>query len=227
MPSYSETMTSVAALMRDGPTKATLLRLVDVHNKIESEGAKIAGDGDRSPSGKTKASRDLVGKNASELLKARKFVEGATKRHAEKRASIELPAIDKTDAAGAALRGEMRNHLRGMSSLAERKAFLATASLPYLLAALEAPDELTGINVEVREAARSKAIDASFPGKLAELEKERADIQLLDNATKAFADTARNLAGLPNERALNEFVSANVPDHSRIDVEVERMTSAA
>jgi hypothetical protein len=92
---------------------------------------------------------------------------------------------------------------------------------------VEAPNELTGINNEVREAARTRAINIVHPGKLEQLERERAAVQLLANATTAAADAMRDLAELPNEYALNDFLNQSVPDQRHIQADVERETELA
>jgi hypothetical protein len=84
-------------------------------------------------------------------------------------------------------------------------------SLMYLQTLLEAP-ELVGADRETAEAARTRAINIVHPGKLDELERERAAVQLLTNATAGAADAMRDLAELPNAHALNDFLNQSVPD---------------
>ena len=101
-----------------------------------------------------------------------------------------------------------------------------TMSLLYLQTLLEAP-ELVGADREIAEAARTRAINIVHPGKLDELERERAAVQLLTNATAAAADAMRDLADLPNAHALNDFLNSAVPDQRHIQADVERETELA
>lgn len=225
MPSYRETMTAAIGLMKDGPIKARATRIIDLDREFEIEAGKIAGNRDLSAEGKVKTARSFVTKTAHEFLRSRKLAEISAAKLVENRAKIQLPASDKADTSGAIMRGEMRTHMRSMSA-GERKAFLATASLPYLLAAIEAPNELTGINNEVRESVRNRAIEITNPGKLDELHREQEAIRLLDNATRALSETARSFADLPNSQALNRFISEAVPDQRAIDAEIARQVEA-
>ncbi|MCK1711522.1 MULTISPECIES: hypothetical protein [unclassified Bradyrhizobium] len=111
-----------------------------------------------------------------------------------------MPAIDKTDAAGAGLRSQVRDRLAGKSAQ-ELRALIPSMSLLFLQSILEAP-ELVGIDPATTEAVRNHAIDLVHPGALAELNAERDRVRLLANATAALAEAARDLAELPNAAAL-------------------------
>ncbi|MHC2676796.1 hypothetical protein ACVI1J_008959 [Bradyrhizobium diazoefficiens] len=135
-----------------------------------------------------------------------------------------MPPIDRTDVAGAMLRSQVRALLP--KSATEIKALVPTMSLLYLQTILEAP-ELVGADREIAEAARTRAIDIVHPGALEVLERERAALHLLTNATAAAADAMRDLAELPNAHALNDFLNQAVPDQRHIQADVERETELA
>ncbi|WP_354234420.1 hypothetical protein [Bradyrhizobium sp. I1.8.5] len=186
--------------------------------------AAVRGDKDLSAQGTTKKARDEMKKNAWKMLRAKAFASRLNDRIDEKRAKIELPPVDKTDAASAVLRSQVRDRLP--TSAKELKAMVPTMSLLYLQTLLEAP-ELVGADRETAEAARTRAINIVHPGKLDELERERAAVQLLTNATAAAADAMRDLAELPNAHALNDFLNQAVPDQRHIQADVERETELA
>ncbi|MGY8677122.1 hypothetical protein Q2941_04820 [Bradyrhizobium sp. UFLA05-153] len=153
------------------------------------------------------------------------MVQRLVERLDEKRARIQLPAIDRTDAAGAVLRSQVRDRLAGKSAK-EIRALAPTMSLLYATAILEAP-ELVGIDQEAIEAVRARAIDLVCPGKPAELDAERDAARLLQNATTALSDAARELGDLPNRPALNDFINQAVPDQRHIEAQVQRETALA
>ena len=80
---------------------------------------------------------------------------------------------------------------------------------------------------ETVEAARTRAIDIVHPGALEELERERAAVLLLNNATAATAEAMRDFAELPNAHALDDFLNQSVPDQRHIQADVERETALA
>ncbi|MGY3396484.1 hypothetical protein [Bradyrhizobium sp. 1200_D9_N1_1] len=199
-------------------------RLIELHRDLMATTAKVRGNTDLSAQGRTKKARDEAKTISWKVIRAKAFASRLNERIDEKRAKLELPAIDKTDAAGAVLRSQVRDRLP--KSAKELKALVPTMSLLYLQTLLEAP-ELVGADREIAEAARTRAINIVHPGKLDELERERAAVQLLTNATAAAADAMRDLAELPNVHALNDFLNQSVPDQRHIQADVERETELA
>ncbi|MDA9504789.1 hypothetical protein XI09_08640 [Bradyrhizobium sp. CCBAU 11386] len=192
---YFSLLKEQAAGIPNATVRTAFDRLIELHRDIMATTAKVRGNTDLSAQGKTKESRDEAKKNAWKVIRAKAFASRLNERIDEKRAKIELPPIDKTDAAGAVLRSQVRDRLP--KSPKEIKAQLSTMSLLYLQTIIEAP-ELVGVDRETAEAARTLAINIVHPGKLDELERERAAVQLLTNATAAAADAMRDLAELPN-----------------------------
>ncbi|WP_426615744.1 hypothetical protein [Bradyrhizobium sp. McL0616] len=143
----------------------------------------------------------------------------------EKPAKVQLPAVDRTDAAGAALRSQVRDRLNG-NSAQELRALATDMSLLFAMAILEAP-ELVGADRDTVDAVRCRAIDLVHPGKLAELDAERDAVRLLASATTAVSDAALDLAEMPNAHALAEFLSEMVPDQRAIEADIERETELA
>lgn len=223
MPNYRDTMASFTSNLRDGPIKASFPQVIDLQSEFESEAAKLAGNGDLSADGKRKAARAFLGKNAHRFIRAEQFVQRGLERIAETEAKLELPAYDETDAMAAAMAVALAQRFFAMSP-AERKVTLSTASLPGLQAILAAPAELTGLNSELRQAARARALEIAHPGKLEQINQDRESLRLLGSAVRAARDVARQFAGLPNDFAFTETLNSAVPDQRRILAEVERET---
>lgn len=221
---YFATIETQAAIVSDVAVRGALSRLLKLHRDVLATTASIRGNANLSAQGKTKEARDELKRKAHELIRANAAVQRLSARVDEKRAKIQLPAIDKTDAAGAVLRSQVRDRLP--KSPKELRATIPTMSLLYLQAILEAP-ELVGADRETIEAARGRAIDLVHPGKSAELDGERDAVRLLANATAAMSDAARELAELPNVHALGNFLNQAVPDQRHIEADVARETALA
>ncbi|MCK1302947.1 hypothetical protein IVB33_29040 [Bradyrhizobium sp. 24] len=220
---YFATIETQAASVSDVAVRGSLSRLSKLHRDILATSTRVRGNADLSAQGKTKEGRDELKKKAHELIRANLAVQRLSARIDEKRANIQLPAIDKTDAAGAFLRGQVRDRLP--KSAKELRATIPTMSLLYLQAILEAP-ELVGGDRETVEAARGRAIDLVHPGKSAELDGERDAVRLLANATAAMSEAARELAELPNVHALGDFLNKSVPDQRHIEAAIESELAA-
>lgn len=221
---YYSLLKDQAAVIPNATVRTTFDRLIELHRDIDLITVSVRGDTDLSAQGRTKKARDEMKKNAWKMIRAKAFASRLNERIEEKRAKIELPPIDKTDAAGAVLRSQVRDRMP--KSPKELKASVSTMSLLYLQTLLEAP-ELVGADRETVEAARTRAIDIVHPGALEELERERAAVLLLNNATAATAEAMRDFAELPNAHALDDFLNQSVPDQRHIQADVERETALA
>lgn len=220
---YFATIETQAASVSDVAVRGALSRLSKLHRDVLATTASIRGNANLSAQGKTKEARGELKKKAHELIRANLAVQRLSARIDEKHAKIQLPAIDKTDAAGALLRGQVRDRLPKLAK--ELRATVPTMSLVYLQALLECP-ELVGADRETVEAARGRAIDLVHPGKAAELDAERDAVRLLANATTAMSDAARELAELPNVHALGDFLNQAVPDQRHIEAAIETELAA-
>lgn len=224
-PRYFDFLDGQIAGVSDVAVRGAMTRISKLHRDILTTTANVRGNKDLSAQGRTKEARSFLGKHAAELVRANAMVQRLTARIDEKRSGFQLPAIDKTDAAGAVLRSQVRDRLAGKSTK-EIRALVPTMSLLYLQAILEAP-ELVDVDRETIDAARSHAIDIVHPGKLTELNAERDAVRLLASATTALSEAARDLAELPNNYALTDFLNQTVPDQRAIAADVERETAIA
>ena len=192
---YFDFLESQAASISDVAVRGAITRVVKLHRDILETTAKVRSNSDLSAQGRTKEARAVLGKQAWELIRANATVQRLDARINEKRAKIQLPAIDKTDAAGAVLRGQVRDRLPKSSK--ELRALIPTMSALYLQTLLEAP-ELVGADAETVEAARGRAIELVQPGATAALDAERDAVRLLTGATAELGKAACELAELPN-----------------------------
>ncbi|QOZ69189.1 hypothetical protein [Bradyrhizobium arachidis] len=221
---YFDFLEAQAASVSDVAVRGAMTRVAKLHREILANTANVRGNKDLSEQGRTKEARSLLGKKAWELIRANATVQRLNARIDEKRAKIQLPAIDKADAAGAVLRGQVRDRLPKSSK--ELRTLIPTMSALYLQTLLEAP-ELVGADSETVEVARSRAIELVQPGVTAALDAERNAVRLLANATGELSKAACDLAELPNTRALTEFLNQTVPDQRHIEADVERETALA
>lgn len=225
MPTYQDYMESQIAGVSDVAVRGALTRVLKLHRDFLETAANVRGNTDLSAQGRTKEGRSFLGKRAHELIRANVTAQRLAARIGEKRAKIQLPAIDKTDAVGAALRSEVRKKLDGKSAQ-ELRALAPTMSALFAQAILEAP-ELVGADRDTVEAVRARAVDIVQPGRSAELDAERDAVRLLAGATAELSNAARDLAELPNASALSEFLNQAVPDTRHIEAEIERETALA
>ncbi|MCK1619560.1 hypothetical protein IVA96_23885 [Bradyrhizobium sp. 159] len=222
---YFDHLTNSTADIGDIHVRAAAARITNVHRAILAAIAANIGDRDLTPTGKQKKGRDELKQKAPDLVKINALVQRLAARTDEKRAAVQLPAIDKTDTAGAVLRGQVRDRLAGKSPQ-ELRALIPTMSALYLQTILEAP-ELIGADRETVDAARARVIDVVRPGMSAELERERVAVNLLVNAAAALSTDARELADLPTANALDAFIAEAVPNPSGIVAEIARDTAIA
>jgi hypothetical protein len=220
---YIKAMTTTAAGMPEGPIKAALNRVITSHSDLGDAQTKTRVNRDLSHEGKIKAAREALGKKAPDLIRADLTAKRILKRLDEKKAALKLPEIEPMNSAAASTRAQARDRMWGKSEK-EIQALIPTMSLLQLQALIEAP-ELAGVNAGVADVARNRAIEILHPGKLAAIDAERDAARLLQNATSAMLESAREFSNLPNTQALNEFVNQAVPDTRAIERDVEDVTA--
>jgi hypothetical protein len=226
MPGIRDFVFTQAASLADGPIKAGITRAMTAYDSFAAERAKIENDPNLSGAGKRQKVQEFLKANVHEVVRVQKLTEKTKAKQAEKRKKLAPPAIDKTDAAGAMLRAQVRTKLESMSR-GERKAFLASATDPlYLAAVLEAPNELSGVDAETREMVLAKSIEIAHPGALAALERDNLAVQMLDVAARVLTEHAAEIAGLPNVRALDDLINTAIPDQRHLEADAERIASA-
>src|SRR6266404_3984541 len=206
------------------PVTASIRRAMTAFDSFNAEARKIGADGNLSAAGKKQKVTKFVYDSAHELIRVRMAAEKAKGNLAKRRAKLQPSPIDKTDAAAAAIRSELRAQLVRMSA-GERKAFLPTADPMFWHAVLEAPNALTGIDGDTRQAVQTLAVESAHPGSLAKLEHDGEAVQLLAVASRVLSELAAEVAELPNAAALDDFVNTAVPDARHLEADAERNTA--
>ncbi|MGJ4996205.1 hypothetical protein ACQR0Z_17385 [Bradyrhizobium sp. HKCCYLS3077] len=221
---YLDFMETKAASLPNVAVRGALTNVLTLHRELMSTVAadvsKIRGNGDLSPAGKVKEARSRLTKDAWKVIKANMAARRLAERIEEKRAAVQLPAIDKSDAAGAVLRGQVRERLAGKTNQ-ELRGIIPTLSTLYLQTILEAP-ELLDADAETVEAARVQAVELVHPGMTAQLDAERDAVRLLASATAQMAKVFGELGDLPNAKALDVFLNETVQDQRHLAAAVER-----
>src|SRR4051794_3550073 len=116
------------------PVKAQMDRAFAAEDEFRAHHDKVAKNQHLSPIGRQDAMKTFVGEKAHELHRARKAVDVARAKLADRRAKLLPPPPDKTDVAAAVLRSEMRQMLKGVKNAGERmRMLLAPDADPTLL----------------------------------------------------------------------------------------------
>lgn len=226
---YFRHIEQAAAAISNATIRAALTGTIKLHRALEEvtrpSVANVRESADLSPAGKTKKARDVIGSRAWEVIKANMLARRLAERIEEKRRSVKLPEIDRTDAAGAILRNRVRDHLVGKTNQ-ELRGLIPTMSPLFLQTILESP-ELVAADAHTVDVARSHAIELAHPGMTAMLEAERDGVSLLANATAAMVNTYGDLGELPNKTSIELFLNERVVDQRHIAADVERQITEA
>jgi hypothetical protein len=206
------------------PITAAIKRAMGAYDNFGAEKAKIADDANLSPKGKRDKISKFVAEQAHELVRVRLAAEKAKANVAKRRDRLQPPPIDKTDAAAAAIRSELRSQLARMGAF-EKKAFLPTADPMFWSALLEAPNALTGVDNDTRQTVLTLAVETAHPGQLGRIEKDQEAVQLLETASQVLSEMAVEVAELPNAKALDELIDAAIPDRRHLEADAERSTA--
>ncbi len=206
------------------PITAAIKRAMGAYDTFNTEARKIGADANLSAAGKKQKVQKFVSDQAHELVRVRMAAEKAKANLAKRRAKLQPPPIDKTDAAAAAIRSELRAQLVRMSA-GERKAFLPTADPMFWQAVLEAPNALTNIDNDTRQTIQTLAVESAHPGQLAKLEHDGEAVSLLEVASRVLSELAVEVADLPDAKALDELVNTAVPDQRHLEADADRNTA--
>ena len=199
---------------------AAIERAMVVHDKLADEHSTLAADLQLSDLGKKSKIGKVVLANVHEVIRIRAAAAKAKDALAKRAAALQPPPIDRTDVAGAVLRGQFRDRIAKMSP-AEQRAFLPTADPAFWSAVLEAP-ALCGTGGETLNIIHNLAIEHAHPGALARLQHDRDAVQLLDTAATVLAEYACEIADLQSVGILDEIIAVTVPDTRHLDAEAER-----
>jgi valyl-tRNA synthetase len=151
-----------------------------------------------------------VTKEASQAVRAIRNARAEMKRKMEAAKPLQ---IDRTDAAAAVVRSELRQALKTMPA-EERSALLAGAMAnpekhPELVAAVvEAPIVLSGVAQATRDTLVEKSLEAANPGLRETLEELTAAIETTERALKVAGAQIAETAGMSAAEVLSLIESA-------------------
>ncbi|MGK7058067.1 hypothetical protein AB4853_16520 [Bradyrhizobium sp. 1050_B9_N1_2] len=226
MPTLEETLIermqrfgSVAGLQH---VRSAFNQALDTHKTFQKKGSDVSKDNRLTPVGRKEKLQEYVGKEAHQVVRARRTLARIKEKHAAKYASLQPKSPDKTDVVAAVARSDLRSMLRGMPIGKSMQILLADDADPMLLAAvLELPNYASGINDETRRMVTERVIERDHPGALADLERDAEAIDLLDVAVRVAAGTARDIGEFPNDRLFDDFIEKSVGDTARLDVDID------
>lgn len=117
---YFRHIEQATAAISNAAIRKALTSTIELHRTLQdvtkASVSNVRADANLSPAGVTKKAREVIGSRAWEVIKARMAARRLAERIEEKRAAIQLPEIDRTDAAGAALRSQVRARLAGKTN---------------------------------------------------------------------------------------------------------------
>ncbi|MCB1745187.1 MAG: hypothetical protein KDK91_32770 [Gammaproteobacteria bacterium] len=183
------------------PVKRAMQMVIEVPAKLHAQQEALSRNPNLSAVGRYEEIRKSFSTSdvGGRLQLARKTVETMRAKQDERRANLLPRSPDKTDAAGAAMRVELRAMLRSMGNGKRIQLLLSSdADSRFQDAALEAPDAASGITAEIRERLTDAVTERLFPGEAAKLEEIDEAIGLVDATYKVVMTDVSRFAGLPD-----------------------------
>lgn len=147
--------------------------------------AKLVAEGNLTPAGIDQALREFAKAKVIPVIKsADDRIKSAATAVQQKRDGLARPKIDKNDAAAAALRAEIRAHLRSMNP-AQRTGFvLKNSTTEVISAVIEAPSFLSGVDADLQKQAESIWVERTSPNDVAFADTAMEALGTLDAAIK-------------------------------------------
>ena len=152
------------------------------------------------------ALNDLV----PELHRARTTIKKAKAEVAERRSKLKLAQPDKSDAAGAILRMEIRQKIAAMKGSEQNKYFDQYGdNLPaeVAMAILEMPQEFSGVPASLRDQVMQRALETQHGPAIAEINELEQGIAAAEDWVEGSRNEVRLEAGVADERKFNEMAA--------------------
>jgi hypothetical protein len=191
------------------PHLVAFKKIRQLSEELSKHRQSVEAPGTLNAKGITEAIRGFAAsKVVPELRRQQYRLEKAEKALAERRLRLGVPAPDKTDAAGAMLRAEVRAYLRGLDP-AERTALLMiNPSALVVSAVFEAPNFLSGVSDELRAKAEQAIMENSAPEDLDRIDEEREAIGVAGMALEIAVRTIKEETGFKGDtRAFDEWMA--------------------
>lgn len=195
------------------PMMITVSRALAVHAGAVAARDAVTRDDNLTPIGRAaEMRRHVAEKVAPYLLQCQKSVELIAAKLTASRAKLGPPPPDKTNAAAAVVRMEIRNMLRALPSPSARAAMLlASEADPRMIeAAIEGFPALSGISDQIRAEIIKGYIEKHHEADLSRLEQAEEALELARAATDVAAATLCIAGEFATEAALSEFVAKAV-----------------
>lgn len=227
MPTLKQTLVSHWPAQEDPQRYAalwiTLQTSFHIEGTIRSVVEEVAKNKNLSEVGRLEKVRErLFAEFAPKLHRLRKANEVADAAVAARKARLQVQKHDPADAAGAVMRAEIRTMLRNMDQSDREGLLKSDVDESLLVAIVEAPNILSGIDGKMRDHVQSTLLKRRHPNELAEIENIKQAAAMARAATTVAMDAARAAGEFNNERALHDFIDKAVAQQRQIlDRDVE------
>jgi hypothetical protein len=191
--------------------RAALDATFDALDTLRSRRASTQGNTNLTPAGKQDDLRKFLGNNTARILtKSKSTAAELRDALAGWKNRLAPPAPDKTDAAAAALRADIRATVRAMSP-AQRVVFLSRKPDPTVAAALlEGPNVLSGMSDQERSELLDRYIGDIHAADLKRINQAEEALELLDAAVGVVWNTASAAGGFPSNGDFTAFVTKSI-----------------
>jgi hypothetical protein len=195
------------------PVRAALNAALKEHDDVRERVGKIGQNKNLSPLGRLDEVRASILKATAPIIHRSRAVAKSTRDDlATWRTRLLPPKPDPKDAAGAAMRAEMRSYVRGLSLSARTAYFVQNDPDGALIqAVLEAPSFLSGISEELRTRMVDAYVNRTHPKDLAQIAQAEEAIELLDAATGVTFNAAKTASEFPSDQMFSDFVDKAAP----------------
>lgn len=186
---------------------------LDARDAIEAKRVELAGANHLSDIGRAQEAKKVAATEAARIAKAGRALTAARAEVRKQRVALTPTVKDKTDAAAAALRHEIRATLRGMSH-AELTALVTDPQTDSIVleALFEGPTILTGLDQARRDELLELTLKTVAAPAVAALAEQSDALDLLDAAVRTSMDTLLQASGVaPHGDAFNIWLGEVAP----------------
>jgi hypothetical protein len=144
------------------------------------------------------------------LSTGRRTITKAKSEVAERKAKLKVTGPDKTDAAAAVRRSEIRTQLRAMKPEDQSKFFAQFGDgLPFevAMAIVEMPPEFSGVPKSRHDLITTRALEAQHGPEIAEITEIEEAIDVAEGAVEAARTEVRLECGVQEEAKFNELAA--------------------
>ena len=181
---------------------------LDAVDRMEERTRSSATSGRFTPAGvKDDALKFALNDLVPSLHKARQTIKKAKAEAAERRSKLKLEGPDKSDAAAAVRRADIRDQLRAMKPEEQTQFFARLGdNVPpeVAMAIMEMPASLSGVPKSRYDLMRAGALQAQYGSEIAEIAELERAIAAAESAVEAGRDEVRSECGVHDVAKFNE-----------------------